>query len=261
MMGQDQEFSMSVSGQEKTTHFGFEEVAWSEKARRVRGVFDSVAPKYDVMNDLMSGGLHRLWKDFALSQTGLRTGQRALDVAGGTGDLTRGMAAQVGTQGLVVLSDINGAMLAHGRDRLIDLGLLQGIDYVQANAECLPFADASFDCVTIGFGLRNVTDKPKALRSMQRVLKPGGQLLILEFSQPVAPGLKPLYDAYSFNVLPILGKLVAGDEDSYRYLAESIRKHPDQETLLAMMQEAGLEQCRYHNLSGGIVALHRGYRF
>jgi demethylmenaquinone methyltransferase / 2-methoxy-6-polyprenyl-1,4-benzoquinol methylase len=252
---------MPSSGQEKTTHFGFEEVAWSDKARRVRGVFDSVAPKYDLMNDLMSGGLHRFWKSFALSQTGLRPGQRALDVAGGTGDLSRGMAAQVGERGLVVLSDINGSMLAHGRDRLIDTGLLQGIDYVQANAECLPFADATFDCVTIGFGLRNVTDKPKAIASMRRVLKPGGQLLILEFSHPVAPGLKPVYDAYSFKVLPILGKFVAGDEGSYRYLAESIRKHPDQETLLAIMQEAGLEQCRYHNLSGGIVALHRGYRF
>lgn len=252
---------MPSSGQEKTTHFGFEEVAWSDKARRVRGVFDSVAPKYDLMNDLMSAGLHRLWKSFALSQTGLRPGQRALDVAGGTGDLTRGMATQVGERGLVVLSDINGSMLAHGRDRLIDEGVLQGVDYVQANAECLPFADASFDCVTIGFGLRNVTDKPKAIASMRRVLKPGGQLLILEFSHPIAPGLKPLYDTYSFNVLPILGKLVAGDEGSYRYLAESIRKHPDQQTLLAMMQDAGLEQCRYHNLSGGIVALHRGYRF
>ena len=252
---------MPSSGQEKTTHFGFEEVAWSDKAHRVRGVFDSVAHKYDLMNDLMSGGLHRFWKSFALSQTGLRPGQRALDVAGGTGDLSRGMAAQVGERGLVVLSDINGSMLAHGRDRLIDTGLLQGIDYVQANAECLPFADATFDCVTIGFGLRNVTDKPKAIASMRRVLKPGGKLLILEFSHPVAPGLKPVYDAYSFKVLPILGKFVAGDEGSYRYLAESIRKHPDQETLLAIMQEAGLEQCRYHNLSGGIVALHRGYRF
>lgn len=252
---------MSTSGHEKTTHFGFEEVRWSEKARRVRGVFDSVAPKYDLMNDLMSAGLHRLWKEFALSQTGLRPGQRALDVAGGTGDLARGMSAQVGERGLVVLSDINGAMLSHGRDRLIDDGVLQGLGYAQANAECLPFAAASFDCVTIGFGLRNVTDKPRALSEMRRVLKPGGQLLILEFSHPTAPGLKPVYDTYSFNVLPLLGKFVAGDEASYRYLAESIRKHPDQETLLGMLREAGLEDCRYHNLSGGIVALHRGYRF
>jgi demethylmenaquinone methyltransferase/2-methoxy-6-polyprenyl-1,4-benzoquinol methylase len=227
----------------------------------VRGVFDSVAPKYDLMNDLMSGGMHRLWKQFTLSQTHLRPGQRALDVAGGTGDLARGMAAQVGEQGLVVLSDINGAMLAHGRNRLIDAGLLRGVSYVQANAERLPFPDSSFDCVTIGFGLRNVTDKAAALASMRRVLRPGGQLLVLEFSQPVAPGLKPLYDTYSFRVLPVLGKVVAQDEDSYRYLAESIRKHPDQETLLRMMRDAGLEDCRYHNLAGGIVALHRGYRY
>ena len=252
---------MSADPASKTTHFGFEEVAWSDKARRVRGVFDSVAPKYDLMNDLMSAGLHRLWKQFTLSQTHLRPGQRALDVAGGTGDLARGLAAQVGSQGLVVLSDINGAMLSHGRDRMIDAGLLQGVSYVQANAECLPFADSSFDCVTIGFGLRNVTDKPAALASMQRVLKPGGQLLVLEFSHPTAPGLAPIYDAYSFRVLPTLGRLIANDEDSYRYLAESIRKHPDQETLLRMLREAGLEDCRYHNLSGGIVALHRGYKY
>ncbi|MFN5009665.1 MAG: bifunctional demethylmenaquinone methyltransferase/2-methoxy-6-polyprenyl-1,4-benzoquinol methylase UbiE [Gammaproteobacteria bacterium] len=252
---------MSAPQDSKTTHFGFEEVRWEDKARRVRGVFDSVAPRYDLMNDLMSGGMHRLWKQFALSQTHLRPGQRALDVAGGTGDLARGMAAQVGEQGLVVLSDINGAMLAHGRNRLIDAGLLRGVSYVQANAERLPFPDSSFDCVTIGFGLRNVTDKAAALASMRRVLRPGGQLLVLEFSQPVAPGLKPLYDAYSFRVLPVLGKVVAQDEDSYRYLAESIRKHPDQETLLSMMHDAGLEDCRYHNLAGGIVALHRGYRY
>ena len=251
---------MSAQDSSKTTHFGFEEVAWQDKARRVRGVFDSVAPKYDLMNDLMSGGLHRIWKSFALSQTYLRPGQKALDVAGGTGDLTRGMPEQVGEQGLVVLSDINGSMLSHGRDRLIDAGIVQGVDYVQANAECLPFADSTFDCVTIGFGLRNVTDKDAALRSMYRVLKPGGQLLILEFSHPTAPGLKPLYDTYSFKVLPILGRLVANDEGSYRYLAESIRKHPDQETLLAMLKSAGFDQCRYHNLSGGIVALHRGYK-
>ena len=252
---------MSAPQDSKTTHFGFEEVRWEDKARRVRGVFDSVAPKYDLMNDLMSGGMHRLWKQFTPSQTHLRPGQRALDVAGGTGDLARGMAAQVGEQGLVVLSDINGAMLAHGRNRLIDAGLLRGVSYVQANAERLPFPDSSFDCVTIGFGLRNVTDKAAALASMRRVLRPGGQLLVLEFSQPVAPGLKPLYDTYSFRVLPVLGKVVAQDEDSYRYLAESIRKHPDQETLLRMMRDAGLEDCRYHNLAGGIVALHRGYRY
>lgn len=251
---------MSAEKESKTTHFGFEEVAWSDKARRVRGVFDSVAPRYDLMNDLMSGGLHRLWKEFTLSQTHLRPGQRALDVAGGTGDLARGMQKQVGDRGLVVLSDINGAMLAHGRDRTIDTGVIRGVEYVQANAESLPFADHSFDCITIGFGLRNVTDKPAALRSMQRVLKPGGQLLVLEFSQPTLPALRPIYDAYSFKVLPFLGKLVANDADSYRYLAESIRKHPDQDTLLSMMQDAGLVECRYHNLSGGIVAVHRGYK-
>ncbi|MFM7395587.1 MAG: bifunctional demethylmenaquinone methyltransferase/2-methoxy-6-polyprenyl-1,4-benzoquinol methylase UbiE [Gammaproteobacteria bacterium] len=251
---------MSAENESKTTHFGFEEVAWSDKARRVRGVFDSVAPRYDLMNDLMSGGLHRLWKDFTLSQTHLRPGQRALDVAGGTGDLARGMQHQVGDRGLVVLSDINGAMLAHGRDRTIDSGVVRGIEYVQANAECLPFADNTFDCITIGFGLRNVTDKSAALRSMHRVLKPGGQVLILEFSQPTVPVLRPIYDAYSFKVLPFLGKLVANDSDSYRYLAESIRKHPDQETLLGMLRNAGLIECRYHNLSGGIVAVHRGYK-
>ena len=252
---------MTAPQDRKTTHFGFEEVAWQDKARRVRGVFDSVAPRYDLMNDLMSGGLHRIWKQFTLSQTHLRPGQRALDVAGGTGDIARGLAGQVGEQGLVVLSDINGAMLAHGRDRLLDAGLTRGITYVQADAERLPFADGSFDCITIAFGLRNVTDKAAALASMRRVLRPGGQLLVLEFSHPVAPGLKPLYDTYSFRVLPLLGRVVAKDEDSYRYLAESIRKHPDQETLLGMLRDAGLEDCRYHNLSGGIVALHRGYRY
>jgi demethylmenaquinone methyltransferase/2-methoxy-6-polyprenyl-1,4-benzoquinol methylase len=190
----------------------------------------------------------------------LRPGQRALDVAGGTGDLAAGMARQVGPAGLVVLSDINAAMLAVGRDTLTDRGLVGNVRYSHANAERLPFPDRSFDCVTIGFGLRNVTDKQAALRSMARVLRPGGQLLILEFSKPVVPGLKPIYDAYSFSVLPWLGKVVAKDEASYRYLAESIRRFPDQQTLVGMMQEAGLDNCRYHNLSGGIVALHRGYR-
>jgi len=252
---------MAVENDSKTTHFGFEEVAWSDKAKRVRGVFDSVAPKYDLMNDLMSAGLHRVWKEFTLSQTHLRPGQCALDVAGGTGDLARGLKKQVGKRGLVVLSDINGAMLAHGRDRTIDSGVVGGIEYVQANAECLPFADNTFDCITIGFGLRNVTDKPAALRSMYQVLKPGGQLLLLEFSQPTAQGLKKLYDLYSFKVLPILGRVVAQDADSYRYLAESIRKHPDQEALLSMLRDVGFEDCRYHNLAGGIVALHRGYKY
>jgi demethylmenaquinone methyltransferase/2-methoxy-6-polyprenyl-1,4-benzoquinol methylase len=244
-----------------TTDFGYQQVPVAEKAARVRQVFESVAGNYDLMNDLMSAGTHRLWKRFALSQTGLRPGQRALDVAGGTGDLAAGMSKQVGDQGMVVLTDINAAMLAEGRDALTDRGIVANVRYSLANAERLPFPDSSFDCVTIGFGLRNVTDKAAALRSMQRVLKPGGQLLILEFSHPVAPGLKPLYDTYSFSVLPWLGKVVARDEASYRYLAESIRRFPQQQDLVDMMQAAGLENCRYHNLTGGIVALHRGYRF
>ena len=243
------------------TDFGYERVPWDEKQRRVRGVFDSVAGNYDLMNDLMSGGAHRLWKEFTLSLTGLRPGQRALDVAGGTGDLTMGMAKQVGRHGLVVLSDINAAMLGEGRDRLLDSGHVANVAVSLANAEKLPFRDSQFDCVTIGFGLRNVTDKPAALADMRRVLKPGGQLLVLEFSHPVVPLLKPLYDLYSFRVLPLLGKFVAKDEASYRYLAESIRMHPDQETLLGMMKDAGLEGCRYHNLTGGIVAVHRGYKY
>jgi demethylmenaquinone methyltransferase / 2-methoxy-6-polyprenyl-1,4-benzoquinol methylase len=243
------------------TDFGYERVAWSDKQSRVRGVFDSVAGNYDLMNDLMSGGAHRLWKEFTLSLTHLRAGQRALDVAGGTGDLTAGLAKQVGKSGLVILSDINAAMLGEGRDRLLDAGTVGNVACVLANAEKLPFADSSFDVVTIGFGLRNVTDKAAALADMRRVLKPGGQLLVLEFSHPVVPFLKPLYDLYSFRVLPLIGKLVAKDEDSYRYLAESIRVFPDQEKLLGMLRDAGLEDCRYHNLSGGIVAVHRGYKY
>jgi len=242
------------------TDFGYERVPWADKQRRVRGVFDSVAGNYDLMNDLMSGGAHRLWKEFTLSLTGLRPGQRALDVAGGTGDLTTGMAKQVGKTGFVVLSDINAAMLGEGRDRLLDDGIVGNVAVSLANAEKLPFRDSTFDVVTIGFGLRNVTDKPAALADMRRVLKPGGQLLVLEFSQPI-PLIKPLYDLYSFRILPLMGKFVAKDEDSYRYLAESIRMHPDQETLLGLMRDAGLEDCRYHNLSGGIVAVHRGYRY
>ncbi len=246
---------------DRSTDFGFQRVPQADKAARVRGVFDSVAGNYDLMNDLMSAGSHRLWKRFTLALANLRPGQRALDVAGGTGDLARGLAQQVGARGLVVLTDINAAMLARGRDRLIDAGCIDNVRFVQANAERLPFPDGSFDCITIGFGLRNVTDKPAALAAMRRALKPGGQLLVLEFSRPTAPGLKPLYDAYSFKVLPLIGRIVAGDEASYRYLAESIRMHPDQEGLLHMMQGAGLEGCRYHNLSGGIVAVHRGYRY
>jgi demethylmenaquinone methyltransferase / 2-methoxy-6-polyprenyl-1,4-benzoquinol methylase len=256
----DSETANSSATGPGTTDFGYQQVPQSEKAARVRAVFDSVADNYDLMNDLMSMGAHRLWKAFALSQTALRPGQCALDVAGGTGDLTAGMSRQVGDAGLVVLTDINAAMLMRGRDALIDRGIVGNVRHALANAECLPFRDSSFDCVTIGFGLRNVTDKQAALHSMARVLRPGGQLLILEFSHPVVPGLQPIYDAYSFSVLPRLGKMVANDADSYRYLAESIRRFPDQRALLNMMSAAGLDQCRYHNLSGGIVALHRGWK-
>jgi demethylmenaquinone methyltransferase/2-methoxy-6-polyprenyl-1,4-benzoquinol methylase len=243
----------------QTTHFGYETVAAEDKARRVRGVFDSVAGRYDLMNDLMSGGLHRLWKHFTVQQAGVRRGQRVLDLAGGTGDLAARMASKVGRDGRVVLADINLSMLAEGRRRLADVGAAGNTFIVQADAENLPFAAASFDCITIAFGLRNVTDKDAALSSMHSVLKPGGKLLVLEFSQPAA-ALRPAYDVYSFRVLPVIGKVVAGDEASYRYLAESIRMHPDQETLLGMMRNAGFERCRYHNLTGGIVALHVGYK-
>ena len=244
-----------------TTHFGYETVNTAEKAGRVREVFDSVAPSYDLMNDLMSLGAHRAWKAFTLARTGLRRGDTALDLAGGTGDLTVGMARQVGKAGHVFHTDINAAMLAEGSDRLLDQGVSANVTSLQVNAEHLPFADASMNCVTIGFGLRNVTDKQAALNEMARVTRPGGRVLVLEFSKPVLKALQPVYDAYSFKVLPALGKLVANDADSYRYLAESIRMHPDQETLRGMMTEAGLEDCRYHNLSGGIVALHIGYRY
>jgi len=246
---------------ETSTDFGYERVPLRDKARRVRGVFDSVADNYDLMNDLMSAGAHRLWKRFTLALTNLRPGQRALDVACGTGDLAAGLARQVGEDGLVVMTDINAAMLGRGRDRLIDAGFVGNVFCVQADAERLPFADDTFHCVTIGFGLRNVTHKGRALACMRRVLKPGGQLLVLEFSHPTVAAVKPLYDAYSFHILPRLGQLVANDAASYRYLAESIRMHPDQQRLSAMMREAGLEDCRYHNLSGGIVAVHRGYEY
>jgi len=240
--------------------FGFQDVPWREKAHRVRAVFDSVADRYDLMNDLMSAGAHRVWKQFTLALTGLTSGGQALDIAGGTGDLAAGLARQVGDSGMVVLADINASMLQHGRDRLTDRALVSNIRYVQADAERLAFKDGSFECVTIGFGLRNVTDKRAALASMYRVLKPGGQLLVLEFSTPTSAALGRLYDFYSFSVLPRLGRVVAGDADSYRYLAESIRRHPDQATLLDMMSGVGFGSCRYHNLMGGIVALHRGYR-
>jgi demethylmenaquinone methyltransferase / 2-methoxy-6-polyprenyl-1,4-benzoquinol methylase len=246
-----------VKGKGNTTDFGYEAVSETEKARRVADVFDSVSPRYDLMNDVMSGGLHRLWKRFAVTQSGVRPGQRVLDVAGGTGDLTRLLARRVGASGEVVLTDINRNMLSRGRDRLTDAGLV--VPVIQCDAERLPFATATFDCVCIGFGLRNVTHKPAALAEMRRVLRAGGRLLVLEFSRVWAP-LKPLYDAYSFNVLPRLGQLIAGDAASYRYLAESIRLHPAQDELKAMMESCGLERVEYWNLSGGVVALHRGYR-
>jgi demethylmenaquinone methyltransferase/2-methoxy-6-polyprenyl-1,4-benzoquinol methylase len=242
---------------EKTTDFGYEEVPEDEKATRVAGVFDSVAPRYDLMNDLMSVGLHRLWKRFAVEASGVRPGARVLDIAGGTGDLARLFSRRVGRHGEVVLTDINPAMLQQGRDRLLDAGIV--LPLVRCDAENLPFPGEHFDCVSIAFGLRNVTRKQAALSEMRRVLKPGGCLIVLEFSRPWGP-LRPFYDAYSFGVLPRLGKLVANDAAAYRYLAESIRLHPDQEALKALMEQAGLERVEYFNLSAGVVALHRGYR-
>ncbi|WP_297907892.1 bifunctional demethylmenaquinone methyltransferase/2-methoxy-6-polyprenyl-1,4-benzoquinol methylase UbiE [Thiomonas sp.] len=242
---------------EPTTHFGFETVAESEKARRVAEVFDSVAPRYDLMNDLMSAGLHRAWKAFTVQLAGLRPGQRVLDVASGTGDLARAFAQRVQPGGMVVATDINGAMLAEGRRRLLDAGVC--VPAAQCDAEHLPFADASFDRVSVAFGLRNMTHKEAALAEFRRVLRPGGKLLVLEFSRPWEP-LRPLYDWYSFQVLPRLGRLVAGDSGSYRYLAESIRKHPDQATLKSMMEQAGFVGVQWYNLSAGVVALHVGMR-
>ncbi|MEQ6885503.1 bifunctional demethylmenaquinone methyltransferase/2-methoxy-6-polyprenyl-1,4-benzoquinol methylase UbiE [Salicola sp. Rm-C-2C1-2] len=243
-----------------TTHFGYREVPKTEKTERVGQVFSSVAGRYDLMNDLMSMGIHRLWKRFTIELSSVRPGHRILDIAGGTGDLTMQFADRVGTQGEVVLADINQEMLEVGRERLIDRGYAGRVDYVQANAECLPFPDNYFNAVSIAFGLRNVTDKDLALREMTRVLKPGGKLLILEFSKPVNPLLNKAYDTYSFTALPLMGRLVAGDSESYKYLAESIRMHPDQQTLKHMMQDAGLVQCKYHNMTGGIVALHAGVK-
>jgi demethylmenaquinone methyltransferase/2-methoxy-6-polyprenyl-1,4-benzoquinol methylase len=241
------------------THFGYQTVESDDKADLVRGVFDSVASRYDVMNDLMSAGLHRLWKRYTIDRAAIKPGNVVLDLAGGTGDLAREFARKVGRDGHVVLADINAAMLEQGRRRLINAGLSENVTIAQVDAQDLPFENGTFDCITMAFGLRNVTDKDAALASMFRVLKPGGKAMILEFSEP-NKAIKPAYDMYSFKVLPTLGKLVTNDPDSYQYLAESIRMHPDQETLKSMMETAGFERCRFHNMAAGIVALHIGYR-
>lgn len=245
----------------ETTDFGFRTVKKNEKTDLVAAVFHSVAARYDLMNDVMSLGIHRFWKRFAIECSGVNTGQCVLDLAGGTGDLTAKFSRLLGDKGRVVLADINNSMLKTGREKLRNKGIVGNVDYVQANAEALPFPDNTFDCVAISFGLRNVTHKDKALSSIYRVLKPGGRLLILEFSKPLCAGLNRLYDAYSFHVLPKMGQCLVGDAESYRYLAESIRVHPDQEVLKTMLSVAGFEQVTYHNLSGGIVALHRGFKF
>jgi demethylmenaquinone methyltransferase / 2-methoxy-6-polyprenyl-1,4-benzoquinol methylase len=245
---------------DKTTHFGYKTVKVEEKAGKVAEVFHSVAGKYDLMNDLMSGGVHRLRKRITIEMSGVRRGDTVLDIAGGTGDLTAKFSRIVGPEGTVVLADINDSMLRVGRDRLTDLGIVNNVKFSQADAQYLPFPDNSFDVITIAFGLRNVTDKDLALRSMLRVLKPGGRLLVLEFSSPVNPLLSEIYDTYSFSILPKLGKLFASDADSYQYLAESIRMHPGQETLQGMMDNAGFANTDFHNMTGGVVALHRGVK-
>lgn len=253
---------MSKESQEnRTTHFGFEEVPVQEKSGRVAEVFHSVASKYDLMNDVMSMGMHRLWKRFTIGQSSVRSGQYVLDIAGGTGDLAREFAKKVGKDGLVVLADINEKMLTVGRQRLTDQGIVGNVEFVQADAEKLPFPDSYFDCITIAFGLRNVTDKAAALRSMYRVLKPGGKLLVLEFSKPTLPLLNKIYDEYSFKLIPKFGEWICNDRESYQYLVESIRMHPNQEDLKKMMEESGFDDVDYHNLTGGVVALHKGYKY
>lgn len=244
-----------------TIDFGFSEVPLEEKVKKVKGVFDSVASKYDVMNDVMSLGIHRLWKRHAIELSGIRPGNKVLDLAGGTGDLTKAFAKRVGKTGQVVLADINESMVRVGRDRLINEGVIGNVDYTITNAEALTYPDNTFDLVTISFGLRNVTNKDKALAEMARVLKPGGQLMVLEFSKVTQPLLAKAYDFYSFNILPKMGKLIADDEASYQYLAESIRMHPDQDTLKQMMLDAGFDKAEYLNMSQGIVALHRGWKY
>jgi demethylmenaquinone methyltransferase/2-methoxy-6-polyprenyl-1,4-benzoquinol methylase len=260
MTSHDKSDSSAENTESTTTHFGYQQVPVDEKAGRVAGVFHSVAGKYDLMNDLMSLGIHRLWKRYTVELSAVRNGHKVLDLAGGTGDLALKFSRLVGDEGEVILSDINASMLGIGRDRLTDKGCSSNIDYVQADAQALPFADNHFDCVTIGFGLRNVTNKDQALQSIYRVLKPSGKLLVLEFSKPVNPLLERIYDDYSFKLLPKIGKLIANDEQSYRYLAESIRMHPDQQSLQKMMETAGFDQCRYYNMTGGIVALHLGHK-
>ncbi|EKD45173.1 MAG: hypothetical protein ACD_70C00036G0004 [uncultured bacterium] len=252
---------MKKSDQQSKTHFGYETVETAEKAERVAKIFHSVAKKYDLMNDLMSLGTHRLWKKIAIDLLRVRPNHCVLDLAGGTGDLTLAIHKKLNASGKIILSDINETMLSTGKKRLLDQGVFKNVSLVLANAETLPFENNYFDRVIIGFGLRNVTDKDAALKSMHRVLKPGGLALILEFSKPILPGLKPIYDAYSFSILPWLGKTLLNDEKSYRYLAESIRMHPDQAALKNMMENAGFEDVNMHNLSGGIVAIHRGYKF
>jgi len=249
---------MDDMSDKKTTHFGFQDVPVDEKAGKVADVFHSVAGKYDLMNDLMSGGVHRLWKRFTIEVSGVRSGHKVLDIAGGTGDLSYKFSKIVGQDGLVVLADINESMLRVGRDRLTDRGVSGNLVVTQADAQYLPFPDNTFDCITIAFGLRNVTDKDLAIRSMLRVLKPGGRLLVLEFSKPKNELLSKAYDAYSFRLLPLMGKLITNDSESYQYLAESIRMHPDQDTLKDMMIDAGFANCEYHNMTGGVVALHKG---
>lgn len=245
----------------KTTHFGFQKVGWKEKQQKVADVFHSVASNYDVMNTLMSFGIHHLWKKIAVKNSHVKSGYKVLDLAGGTGDLAYQFTQLVGDNGKVILSDINTSMLDIGKKKLTNRGCINNIYYVQANAENLPFDDNSFNCVVISFGLRNITDKNASLRSMYRVLKPGGYLLILEFSKPVIPLLKKIYDQYSFKVLPFMGKLIANDANSYRYLAESIRKHPDQETLKEMIKLAGFDKVVYQNITAGIVTLHIGVKY
>ena len=257
----ENQLHFNPADQQETTHFGFKTVAKEEKQKLVANVFHSVAGKYDLMNDLLSFGIHRLWKRFTIDCSGVRKGQKVLDLAGGTGDFTAKFSRLVGPSGEVVLADINDSMLQVGREKLRNLGVVGNVNYVQANAEVLPFPNNTFDCVIISFGLRNVTDKDKALRSMYRVLKPGGRLLVLEFYKPILDPLSKAYNFYSFNILPKIGEMVVNDGESYRYLAESIRMHPAQEPLKEMMLQAGFEEVSYYNLTAGIVALHRGYKF